>query len=421
MLDISRKAQTGAPRREEWLHEGVYGATSSETDKLPNFDLLMTAMGHEGPGRVHAGAEGLIHDSSSSLTPSHSSLLPTAMSLRATNTTKDTANRHVNEMLDALRGEHFRHTQNVSRVRRTPPPSINRAAPTLPFFLEYYAAAQPTAGPSTPPPGSGSGQPKRQSGPPPPRSWTRSSTNPDAERAPSLRYKCLPHVFAHLPGPSHAEGFPTLALVCLRALLAVYTPEEIVEDVAPLLPGHLRRLLVRDAAIHSPFSTAQLLELGGEEGHIEGELVVVGPSAGLREEHVTRLADSARAQATSEDWDADDDTGTPPLQTLVLMSARLTPTALLKLPPSITHLTLINLPEPILLHRLPGVCPLLIYLDLSHNTWLSKTERRADLTRIEWPRWTQLRRLALIGCYIPDELPMKVNKSRWDDVDIIST
>ncbi|KAL1687518.1 hypothetical protein GGG16DRAFT_127932 [Schizophyllum commune] len=320
MLDISRKAQTGAPRREEWLHEGVYGATSSETDKLPNFDLLMTAMGHEGPGRVHAGAEGLIHDSSSSLTPSHSSLLPTAMSLRATNTTKDTANRHVNEMLDALRGEHFRHTQNVSRVRRAPPPSINRAAPTLPFFLEYYAAAQPTAGPSTPPPGSGSGQPKRQSGPPPPRSWTRSSTNPDAERAPSLRYKCLPHVFAHLPGPSHAEGFPTLALVCLRALLALYTPEEIVGDVAPLLPGHLRRLLVRDAAIHSPFSTAQLLELGGEEGHIEGELVVVGPSAGLREEHVTRLADSARAQATTEDWDADDDTGTLPLQTLVHIS-----------------------------------------------------------------------------------------------------
>uniref|UniRef100_D8PVP3 Uncharacterized protein n=1 Tax=Schizophyllum commune (strain H4-8 / FGSC 9210) TaxID=578458 RepID=D8PVP3_SCHCM len=343
MLHISRKARIGAPRRDEGSHEGEYGATLSETDKLPNFDLMMNAMDPVGDVRnqvlcvraQRANRSGfeqtarsyffpirkalfMIHHHSSEL----SSLFPTAMSLRATNTTKDAANRHVNEMLDALRshspsGEHFRHTQNVSRVRRAPPPSINRAAPTLPFFLEYYAAAQPTAGPSTPPPGSG---PKRQSGPPPPRSWTRSSTNSDADRAPSLRYKCLPHVFAHLPGPSHAKGFPTLALVCLRALLALYTPEEIVEDVAPLLPGHLRRLLVRDAAMHAPFSTAQLLELGGVEGHIEGELVVVGPAAGLREEHVIRLADSARAQATSEDWDADDDTGTPPLQTLVLIS-----------------------------------------------------------------------------------------------------
>ena len=56
MLHISREARIGAPRRDEGLHEGEYGATSSETDKLPNFDLLMTAMGHEGPGRIHAGA-----------------------------------------------------------------------------------------------------------------------------------------------------------------------------------------------------------------------------------------------------------------------------------------------------------------------------------------------------------------------------
>ncbi|KAL1758352.1 hypothetical protein FB107DRAFT_288661 [Schizophyllum commune] len=305
MLHISRKARIGAPRRVARVRAQRANRSGFEQTTRSYFFPIRKALF-------------MIHHHSSQL----SSLLPTAMSLRATNTTKDATNRHVNEMLDALRGEHFRHTQNVSRVRRAPPPSINRAAPTLPFFLEYYAAAQPTAGPSTPPPGSGSGsgQPKRQSGPPPPRSWTRSSTNSDAERAPSLRYKCLPHVFAHLPGPSHSEGFPTLALVCLRALLALYTPEEIVEDVAPLLPGHLRRLLVRDAAMNAPFCTAQLLELGGEEGHIEGELVVVGPAAGLREEHVTRLADSARAQATSEDWDADDDTGTPPLQTLVLIS-----------------------------------------------------------------------------------------------------
>ena len=56
MLHISREARIGAPRRDEGLHEGEYGATSSETDQLPNFDLLMTAMGHEDPGRIHAGA-----------------------------------------------------------------------------------------------------------------------------------------------------------------------------------------------------------------------------------------------------------------------------------------------------------------------------------------------------------------------------
>ncbi|KAL1746108.1 hypothetical protein HDZ31DRAFT_20319, partial [Schizophyllum fasciatum] len=251
----------------------------------------------------------------------------TAMSLRTTNTARDATNRHVNDMLEALRcarsscisfvdsqflsGEHFRHTQNVSRIRRAPPPSMNRAAPTLPNFLEYYATP-PSPGPSA--------TPKRQSGPPPPRSWTQSSTDIAPVRTPSLRYSCLPHVFAHLPGPSHSEAFPPLALLCLRALVGLYTAEEIVEDVAPLLPGHLRRLLVRDAAMHAPFSTAQLSQLGGEEGHIEGELVIVGPAASLREEHVSRLADSAREQATTNDWDADDDVGTPPLQALILMS-----------------------------------------------------------------------------------------------------
>ncbi|TRM62665.1 hypothetical protein BD626DRAFT_569809 [Schizophyllum amplum] len=322
------------------------------------------------------------------------------MGMRATNTTKDATQRHVNDMLDTLRGEHYRHTQNVSRARRVPPSTGNRTAPNLPFFLEYYSSAP---------------APKRQSGPPPPRSWTQSASVTDT---PNWRASRLAPVFACLPEPSHTDDFPPLARLCLRSLLSLYTTDELIEEVAPLLPGHLRRLLVRDAAIHAPFSTAQLLRLGGEEGHIEDELVIVGPAAGLREDHAVRLAQNART-FTTEKWDADDDAGAQPLQSLVILSARLTSSALLKLPPSLTHLALINLPDTILLYRLPSVCPLLVFLDLSHNSWLNEHDRRVDLMRVDWTRWTQLKRLVLRGCYVPHELPAKVNKSRWDDVAII--
>jgi Ran GTPase-activating protein (RanGAP) involved in mRNA processing and transport len=84
-------------------------------------------------------------------------------------------------------------------------------------------------------------------------------------------------------------------------------------------------------------------------------------------------------------------------------------------------MALLNLPTPIALHRLPGVCPLLEVLDLSYNIWLSSTSRNAPkiLERVEWCRWNCLRVLGLRDCLISDEMLQKLNKGRWDDVQVV--
>ena len=159
------------------------------------------------------------------------------------------------------------------------------------------------------------------------------------------------------------------------------------------------------------------------EGHADGELLIVGPQATLRDDFFIRDSRNKPDNSTSQDssdWDSEKSTP-PPLSTFVLMSTPMATSIVLSLPPTITHMALLNLPAPIALHRLPGVCPLLEVLDLSYNTWLTSTSRDAPkiLERVEWGRWKCLRVLGLRECFVSDEMLQKLNKGRWDDVELL--
>jgi hypothetical protein len=90
------------------------------------------------------------------------------------------------------------------------------------------------------------------------------------------------------------------------------------------------------------------------------------------------------------------------------------------LPPTLTHLALINILNPVSLHRLPMTCPLLECLDLSHNMWLvAEKDAEERLGNVQWSRWHRLRTLGMRGCHVPAESMVEINKGRWDDVQVV--
>ena len=125
-----------------------------------------------------------------------------------------------------------------------------------------------------------------------------------------------------------------------------------------------------------------------------------------------------------DDWDAPTDTPLS-LTTLGLLSSPFPSSLLFSLPPTLTHLALLALPQHAPIHRLPQICPLLEVLDLSFNKWLSgKDEYGAGpsdgtLSRVEWRRWGHLRVLGLRECGVKSDIVKRVNASRWTDVEII--
>ena len=76
-------------------------------------------------------------------------------------------------------------------------------------------------------------------------------------------------------------GVPSLVELCLESLLDYCRGRYFAEILVPYLPLHLRRTLLRWTAVHSPLPTSKLLSLSEPEGHINGELIVVGPQASL--------------------------------------------------------------------------------------------------------------------------------------------
>ncbi|KAF8635499.1 hypothetical protein AX17_003889 [Amanita inopinata Kibby_2008] len=370
--------------------------------------------------------------------------------------------RQVNNLLHTLRGEQFRREQNAKGSRthlastslfsHNSGSSNSRSLPSLPkdlFKLDYNddptrSLASLRLEPDSPHRAS----PLKCSGPKPPKSWRRSAER-DVCETQEWRAEALSLIFSHLPDTARiplchtqrsqtkTKGWvPPLTLICLRHLLDLTSTYEFTHVIVPHLPIHLRRDLVRDTAIYSPLSDAKLYSLCGKDGHVGGELIVVGPAASLPEGYFLRNTISGRHgdalaerqsptyddgdDAQLDDWDADQHTPEL-LQTLVLVSTRLAPSTLLSLPATITHMSLIHLPVPIPLHRLPTVCPLLELLDLSHNAWLSDEAQDAAklLDRVDWGRWSYLRILGFRGCCIPKGMLDKLNRGRWDDVQIV--
>ncbi|KDR81692.1 hypothetical protein GALMADRAFT_221558 [Galerina marginata CBS 339.88] len=333
--------------------------------------------------------------------------------------------RQVNNLLHNLRGEQFRQLQNVKRSRAHLSTISSHNAPTLPRGLTIpdYDDVQdsntlPAPAPPTP----------SYSGPAPPKSW-RPIPEKDVHESEAWRAKALSVVALRLDNFTDSSRVPSLALICLKMILEdCSSSREFREEVVPFIPPHLRRDVVRYCAIHSPLPERKLYDLFNTHGHTDGEIIIMGPSATLREHHFLRAIQfsedsipSRRMGPTQEilDWEAEDLSGNP-LHSLILVSARLNTSTLLTFPPTVTHLALVNLPTPVPLYRISKTCPLLIVLDISYNFWLyDAIEAATALDRIEWSRWGHLEVLGLRGCCVPVGLTEELNKGRWDDVEII--
>ncbi|KAI0670376.1 hypothetical protein C8Q78DRAFT_1079349 [Trametes maxima] len=417
--------------------------------------------------------------------------------------------REVNSLLHTLRGEQFRHSQNLRRSKAhvvAAASNHNYNDPSLPFSDIYQYSHTHIRNDSN------DGANDRASplaiirdgrlehdfprgpvpGPRPPRSWSQ-LFNRDAGQEPrpaaydlsmdtnmtAFRRRALSLIFSHTPwsfgssnvpvfeSSAHADrdmsasAVPPLTQICLVAMLAEFPDVAGFRDeLLPALPSYFRRDILRFMAVHDPLPNAKLYPLFEPEGHADGELVVVGPQATLQRDVLSSHAPihSGRQQndgsedrgegpstsASSSDgadeqvpegladegsWEAESSflELPPPLQTLVVLNAPVPTGTLFAFPLILTRLALIALPSQTPVHRLPRICPLLEVLDLSYNPWLNEppggkgTEHSGTIVqRVEWQKWARLRVLGLRGCDVPKDVAEKVNRGRWEDVEIVT-
>lgn len=266
------------------------------------------------------------------------------------------------------------------------------------------------------------------SGPAPPRSWRPSPEKDDQENT-QWRARALKLVASYMGNFMDAPRVPSLALLCLQMIFAhCNNNAEFREDIVPYIPYHLRRDAIRYCAIHSPLPNWKLYALFNPQGNADGEILIMGPTATLPEDHFVRGksfpdGDNSPAQSTppaDRNWESDDPSEEP-LLSLILISTRLSISTVFSLPPTLTRLALINLSLPIPIHRLPKSCPLIVLLDLSFNEWLKdpKSEGVESLEKTPWTRWKNMEILGLRECYISNSLIRKINVGRWDDVNVI--
>jgi hypothetical protein len=238
------------------------------------------------------------------------------------------------------------------------------------------------------------------------------------------------------------------------------SPSSFLEQLAPYLAPHHRKLAVRLCAVHSPLPAAGLRafwgvglgEAGWNLNQVEGELVVVEPAWSVRPElfraQVHDLNRVGHAGGDEEEGDQggsksealgvgvgerdvaeygwqeqeQDEDERQPLTAIAIVSTALSIPALLALPPSLTRLALVRLSAPIPVHRLPDKCPLLELLDISFNPWLAEPawgEERA-LERVAWSRWAFLKVLGCRDCGVTSEELRRVNEGRWEDVTVVT-
>ena len=258
------------------------------------------------------------------------------------------------------------------------------------------------------------------SGPAPPKSW-RSTPQTINRDTPQWRAEAFRVTASHLVGFSSDNHVPSLSLLCLQVILSRCTnSKEFREEIVPHIPAHLRRDLIRHCAIYYPLPTWKLEALWEPEGHTDGEVMIVGRTNSLREDFFKEIAKFSESQQKNDDWEADSHPSET-LHSFLCISVSLASSILLGVPPTLTHLTLIDLSSPQPLHRLPKLCPLLVLLDLSYNIWLRELDGEGyrNFERIEWQRWKHLKVLGLRECYVTDELLSRVEDGKWGGIDVI--
>ncbi|KAJ7125456.1 hypothetical protein C8R43DRAFT_1098832 [Mycena crocata] len=301
------------------------------------------------------------------------------------------------DTIHTLRGEYFRHSVNQKRVKPKPP--VAHQSPTLPADLltdAAYSREKPLRPRNT-----------REA-----LFVARRDVKPSQHDLTTTAARRAEALSIVLPAVLAEQSVPPLTLLCLQVLVASFDTD--FETILPFIPLHLRHDLLRWTAIHNPLTNRQLHALCGPDGHVAGELIII-PPASMREEQF-KHSEVAR----SKEWESDDWLP-PPLHTFILVSERLSFSALSSLPATITHLALVNLSAAVSLHRITVTCPLVECLDLSYNAWLlAEHEARERLGKVQWSRWHHLRILGLRGCRAPADIVVEVNKGRWDDVKIVN-
>lgn len=285
------------------------------------------------------------------------------------------------------------------------------------------------------------------------------------------------------PYPSEGEAERKVAVVpltqiCMRVLLATFPDVAgFRQELLNFLPPMLRRDVLRYTAVHDPLPNRKLYSLFEPEGHVDGEVIVVGPQATLQRDLFPSLSSSLEAREESEgdpeealaederveplgsyqvasdpperdlnaaetednvdkggSWEEESSASQdlpPPLHTLIVHNAQVSSMMLFRFPPTLTRLALLALPSPQVqpgpqIHRLPRMCPLLEVLDLSYNPWLNEPpggkglrNMESSLDRIEWEKWARLRVLGLRMCNAPENIATRVNRGRLgEEVDI---
>ncbi|EJD42582.1 hypothetical protein AURDEDRAFT_168393 [Auricularia subglabra TFB-10046 SS5] len=311
-------------------------------------------------------------------------------------------NGRVNQLLHTLRGEHFRRALNAERVRLARTAAANASGPTHPPLVPSFS--DPALAPSQFLP-----QAKPTPGPPAPRSWLHTRRQEQQDRADSAAWRASALELAFAP-----PRRDTLVQMCLEIILA--QEPDVVLEILPELPAHLRRQAILHTAVHAPLSADGVRALGA----VGGELVLARSYGANFLQRAGLLGAPAAAAAPTRDWDADEPAFAPdaeepqPLHTLVLLTCPLAPAALSLLPATLTRLALLALPAPLVgLHRLPALLPLLTFLDLSLNPWMlerlpGRNERPID--RVQWGRWRQLEVLGLRQCGFDEEFAAEVEK-----------
>jgi len=258
------------------------------------------------------------------------------------------------------------------------------------------------------------------SGPAPPKSWRSPLQTRGCDRdTPQWRAEALGIVALRLGNFLVRNSVPSLSLLCLQIILSsCVDSKEFREQILPFIPAHLRRDFIRHCAVHSPLPPWKLGSILEPDGHADGEIMVVGRTASLHRDHLQRIADTS-LHNHSADWEVDDQ-AFQPLHTLVFLASPLAHSVLLAIPPTLTILALIDVSsQPI--HRLPKLCPLLVLLDLSYNSWLKdpNEDGYGSFERIDWSRWGHLKILGLRECYATQELLQRIEEGKWGGLSII--
>lgn len=209
-----------------------------------------------------------------------------------------------------------------------------------------------------------------------------------------------------------AQTVPAFTLLLLRHLYESYSGRALRD----LIPRHLVPIMIRDCAARSPLSQRDLNLWYETDGHVGHETIIVGPA----QPNPDWLFKQENRADDDFNWECSPDfIGHSGVIWMALSTNLPLNDVFLRLPPSLTHLGLVDIFQSVPLWRLTHLCPLLVVLDISYNKWINSD----DITTVAWNKWTDMITLGLRGYDLHTITQMAlvrtINKRRWNDIDVV--